>query len=462
MKTRKRNSTIRLGGGSAAFVDRFDASLQLAESGEIDYLIFDSQSEKQYVEAAERRARGGIGYDVLLESKIRTVLSACVKNGVKIINNGGSADVEGAVRLIERICKDLNITGIKIAFTLPDSILQEIKRLDPIVIETCRPASALGKKLVSAQAYQSAPLIVEGLRRGADIVITSRAGDATQFLAPMIYEFDWPLDDWDLMGKGLGIGHLMECAAQLSGGYYQDPGFKDVPNPAHIGFPIAEVQANGDAMITKVPGTGGEVSERTCKEQLLYELHNPADYKHNDGVVDFTTTEFKQVAPNCVLVTGTTGHQRPDTVKVFLGVRGGFIAVGRVCYGGTGAYARAKMAAEIVAERMTSVYGVSRSDLRFDFVGVNSLFPWDTGIDPSRIKEVELRMAGYFDTKEKGEELLHEAERLATNGPASVSLGMRHDYQSGPDEVVGLYTTFLRQEAVKYSVHELPDLAPPG
>src|SRR5215470_6922427 len=110
MKVSERNSTVRLGGGSAAFVDRFDASLELAQSGQVDYLIFDSQSEKQYVEAAERRARGGIGYDVLLESKMRTVLSACVKNGVKIINNGGSADLEGAVRLIERICKDLNIT----------------------------------------------------------------------------------------------------------------------------------------------------------------------------------------------------------------------------------------------------------------------------------------------------------------------------------------------------------------
>ena len=453
-KTTNEKSCIRLGSGSAAFVERLDASLELAESGKVDYLIFDSQSEKQYVEAAERKTRGGIGYDVLLEAKLRAVLPACVKNGVKIINNGGSADLEGTVRLIEKVCKDFGIKGIKVVYFLPDSILDLIKEVDPMVVETGKPASALGDKLVGAQAYQSAPLIIEGLRRGADIVMTSRAGDATQFMAPMAYEFDWPLDDWNLVAKGLGIGHLMECAAQLSGGYYADPGWKEVPHPEHIGFPIAEVQANGDATITKLPGTGGEVSERTCTEQLLYELHDPANYKHNDGIVDFTTTEFKQVGPDRVSVTGTTGHPKPPTVKIFLGGLEGFVAVGRVCYGGTGAYARAKLAADVIVKRMTSVHGVPESDLRVDFIGVNALYPWETGIDPSLIKEVELRLAIYSEARDKAEELLHEVEKISTNGPAAVSLGLRLDYQAGPDRVVGLYTTFLPQEMVKYDAHE--------
>ena len=451
----EKKSCLRLGGGSAAFVDRLDASLELAESGKIDYLIFDSQSEKQYVEAAERRMRGGVGYDVLLEAKLRTVLPTCVENGVKIINNGGSADVPGAVKLIDRICKDLKIKGVKVVYFLPDNILDLVKEADPLVVETGEPVSALGDKPLAAQAYQSAPLIVEGLRRGADIVMTSRAGDATQFLAPMIHEFDWKLDDWNRIGRGLGIGHLMECAAQLSGGYYADPGWKEVPEPHHIGFPIAEVHPNGDAIITKLPGTGGEVSERTCKEQLLYELHNPADYKHNDGVVDFTTTEFKQVGQDRVLVAGTSGRTSPPTVKIFLGIREGYAAVGRVCYGGAGAYARAQLAADVVAKRMSSVYGVDRSSLRFDFVGVNALYPWETGIDPSLLKEVELRLAGHFHTRHQAEELLHEVEKLSTNGPAGVSLGMRLDYQSGPDRIVGLYTTFLPQERVQYEAHEV-------
>jgi len=452
--TAKRKSCIRLGSGSAAGGDRIDAALELAQSGEIDYLVFDAQSEKSHSEAAQRKAKGGIGYDVTFERAIRTVLPACVRNGVKIIHNGGAADVEGAVELITQICQEMNIKGIKVAYTLPDGILDLIKEVDPVVSETGEPASAFEDRLVAAQAYQSAWLIVEGLRRDADIVITSRAGDSTQFLAPMVYEFDWAPDAWNLIGKGLGIGHLMECAGQLTGGYFADPEMKDVPDPDHIGFPIAEVQSNGDAIITKLPGTGGLVSERTVKEQLLYELHDPSNYIHNDGVVDFTATEIEQVGPDRVSVTGTTGHPRPVTVKVLLGVRESFVAVGRIIYGGTGAYERARLAADVVAKRMSRVHGIDRSALRFDFIGANALFPWDD-VDLSVLKEVELRISGYFKTREKAWELLHEVELLSCNGPAGLSQGLRLDYQAGPEEVIGLYTTLLPREVVQFEVRGL-------
>ena len=451
IKTRK--STVRLGSGSGAGGDRIDAALKLAEYGEIDYLIFDAQSEKAYSESALRKAKGDIGYDVTLGRTLRTVLPTCVKNGVKIIHNGGSADVEGAVKLAAEICDELNISGIKVAYTQPDSSADFIKEINPVTTETGEPVSTFGDRLVAAITYQGAPLIVEGLRRGANIVITSRAGDSTQFLAPLIFEMDWRLDDWDLMARGLSIGHLMECGAQLSGGYHADPGMKDVSGLDDIGMPIAEVQANGDAIITKVSNTGGVVSERTVKEQLLYELHDPSNYIHNDGVVDFTNTEIKQAGSNRVSVTGTRGHPRPSMVKVLLGVRENFVAVSRAYYGGTGAYARAKLAADTIAERATHVHGIDRSALRFDFVGVNALFPWPD-IDLSAVKEVELRVSGYFETQEQAWEVLHDVESLALNGPAGVSQGLRLDYQAGPEQVIGLYTTLLPQEAVQFDVHE--------
>lgn len=446
-------STIRLGSGSGAGGDRIDAALKLAEYGEIDYLIFDAQSEKAYSESALRKAKGSIGYDVTLGRTLRTVLPACIKNGIKIIHNGGSADVEGAVKLAAEICNELNIKGIKIAYTQPDSSDALIKEIDPKTTETGEPVSAFGDRLVAAIAYQGAPLIVEGLRRGANIVITSRAGDSTQFLAPLIFELDWQLDDWDLLAGGLGIGHLMECGAQLSGGYHADPGMKNVPGLDDIGMPIAEVQANGDAIITKVSNAGGVVSERTVKEQLLYELHDPSNYIHNDGVVDFTNTEIKQVSANRVSVTGTRGHLRPSMVKVLLGVRENFVAVSRAYYGGTGAYARAQLAADTIAKRASRVHGIDRSALRFDYVGVNALFPW-SDVDLSAVKEVELRVSGYFETQEQAWEVLHDVESLALNGPAGVSQGLRLDYQAGPEEVIGLYTTFLPREAVQFDVHE--------
>ena len=416
MKRGNRNSCIRLGAGSAYENDRLEAALELAQSGEIDYLIFDCQSEKTLIDADLRKRNGGVGYDVFLEAKLRAVLLDCARNGTKIIANAGAADVEGAAKLTVKICQELNLAGIKVAYALGDDVFDLIKKLDPVVSETGKPASAFGDRLMAAHAYQGARLIVEGLQNGADIVLTGRAGDSAQYLAPMIYEFDWPLDDWNLMGKGLGIGHLMECAGQLTGGYYADPGMKEVPDLHRFGFPIAEVQSNGDAIITKLRGTGGLVSVRTCKEQLVYEIADPSNYMHNDGVVDFTTTEFEEVGFDRVSVTGTSGHPRPPTLKVGLGVQEGFVGIGRVIYGGSGAYAKARLAADVIAKRMRSFHGMDSSALRFDFIGVNSLFPWD--IDPSVLREVELRVSGYFETSEEAGKVLYEVSTLPCNGPA--------------------------------------------
>ena len=175
---------------------------------------------------------------------------------------------------------------------------------------------------------------------------------------------------------------------------------------------------------------------------------------HNDGVVDFTTTEVRRVGPDRVSVTGTSGHPRPPTVKVLLGVRENFVAVGRILYGGSGAYEWAKLAADVVAKRMMRLHGIDGSALRFDFIGVNALFPWD-GIDLSAIREVELRVAGTFETRESAWEFLHEIELMSCNGPAALSQGLRLDYQAGPEQIIGLYTTLLPQEAVQFEVHEM-------
>jgi hypothetical protein len=446
-----RNSCFRLGGASAYEGDRLEAALELAQSGQVDYLIFDCLSEKTIIEADLRKRRGGIGYDVILEEKLRAVLPHCIKSRTKIIANGGAADVEGAARLAIKICKELNLGDVKVAYVLGDDVLDQIKALDPVVTQTGKPASALGG-LVAAHAYQGAQPIVEGLQCGADIVLTGRGGDSTQFLAPMIYEFGWARDDWNLIGKGLGIGHLMECAGQLTGGYFADPGFKDVPALHRIGFPIAEVEANGDAIITKLPGTGGIVSARTCKEQLLYEIADPSNYKHNDGVVDFTTTRIEEMSPDRVRVSGTTGHPRPSTLKVVLGVLEGFVGMGRVLYGGTGAYDKARLAADVIAQRLTSLYGIDRAALQFDFIGAGALFSWD--VDPSILKEVELRVSGYFETREKALKVLYEVSTLPCNGPGGVSWGRPID-QGGVEEIMGLYTTLLPREAVPFEVREL-------
>ena len=183
---------------------------------------------------------------------------------------------------------------------------------------------------MSANAYIGVEPIVDALAQDADVVITGRAADPSLFLAPQVHEFGWRLDDWERLGAGTVIGHLLECAGQVTGGYFAEPGKKDVGDLAHLGFPIAETGEDGAAVITKVPGSGGCVTLATCKEQLLYEIHDPAAYYTPDVVADFTAVRLTEVGRDRVRVQGGRGRARPECLKVTLGYRDGFIGEGQI------------------------------------------------------------------------------------------------------------------------------------
>ena len=202
--------------------------------------------------------------------------------------------------------------------------------------------------LVGANAYLGVGALLPALAEEVDVVITGRVADPSLFLAPMVHTFSWPLDDWPTLGTGTMIGHLMECAAQVTGGYFADPGFKSVPDLAYVGFPIAEVSADGRAVITKLPDAGGCVTEQTVKEQLLYEIHDPTAYLTPDVVADFSTTQIAEVGPDRVVVEGAGGRAQPDLLKVALAFDGGFLAEAGISYAGPGAEDRARLAGEIV------------------------------------------------------------------------------------------------------------------
>ena len=203
-------------------------------------------------------------------------------------------------------------------------------------------------------------------------MITGRASDPALFLAPMIHAFGWAMDDWNLLGQGTVAGHLLECAGQITGGYFADPGYKDVPDLARLGFPIGEVGEDGSLVITKVAGSGGAVTAQTCKEQLLYEVHDPRQYIQPDVVADFSQVKVEEIAPDRVRVSGGRGTKRTDTLKVSVGYVDSFIGEGQISYAGPGALARGRLALEIVRERL-KLTGVAASELRFELIGVDSL-----------------------------------------------------------------------------------------
>jgi hypothetical protein len=256
---------------------------------------------------------------------------------------------------------------------------------------------------------------VQALAEGADIVLTGRVADPSLFLAPMIHEFGWATDDWRRLGQGTVVGHLLECAGQVSGGYFADPGFKDVAGLADLGFPFADIDANGDAVIAKLPGSGGCITTATCKEQLIYELHDPSAYLTPDVTADFRGVRLEEVGPDTVAVSGGTGTSRPENLKVTLGYHEGYLGEGQISYAGPGCVARASLALKIVEERLKRL----RNDiieLRLDLIGVNSVAP--AAIAPADQREVRARVAARMRTPQAATQVGREVEALYTNGPA--------------------------------------------
>ena len=259
--------TVRIGSGAGYSGDRIEPAVELAAKGDIQYLGFECLAERTIALAQQEKMRNpAAGYDPLLGQRMRAVLEICKSKGIKIITNMGAANPGAAAALTAEIAKQLGIKGLRIAAVVGDDVLDVCKQDNLPLLEIDGRVRDLGNRLLSANAYLGAEPIAQALATGADVVITGRVGDPALFLAPLIREFGWAVDDWDRLGKGTLVGHLLECAGQITGGYFADPGYKDVAGLGHLGFPIGEVSEDGSVVITKVPGSGGVITEATCAE----------------------------------------------------------------------------------------------------------------------------------------------------------------------------------------------------
>src|SRR5579859_3978826 len=363
--------TIRIGSGAGYSGDRIEPAVELAEKGDIQYLVFECLGERTVALAQQARMKNPeSGFDPLLEERMRSVLTVCAAKGIKIVTNMGAANPLEAARKTAAIAKSLGLS-LKVAAVIGDDVLDACKQSDLPIMEFDGTIGQLGNRLISANAYLGAEPMVEALRGGADVVITGRASDPALFLAPIIHAFGWAMDDWNLLGQGTLGGHLLECAGQITGGYFADPGYKDVADLARLGFPIGEVGEDGSLVVTKVQGSGGAVTAQTCKEQLLYEVHDPARYLQPDVVADFSQVRVEELAPDRVRISGGRGTRRTDTLKVSVGYVDSFIGEGQMSYAGPGALARGKLALDVVRERL-KLTGVAANELRFDLIGVDS------------------------------------------------------------------------------------------
>lgn len=411
--------TIRIGSGAGYSGDRIEPAIELAERGDIQYLVFECLGERTVALAQQARMKNpDSGYDPLLEERMRAVLPVCAAKGIKIVTNMGAANPEAAARKTAEIAKALGLPWLKVAAVVGDDVLGACKAGDLPIMEFDGTIKQLGNRLLSANAYLGAEPMAQALAAGADIVITGRASDPALFLAPMIHAFGWAMDDWNLLGQGTVAGHLLECAGQITGGYFADPGYKDVADLARLGFPIGEVGEDGSLVVTKVAGSGGAVTAQTCKEQLLYEVHDPAKYFQPDVVADFSQVRIEEIAPDRVRVSGGRGARRTETLKVSVGYVDSYIGEGQISYAGPGALARGRLALDIVRERL-KLTDVAASELRFELVGVDSLHGPEVSARASEPYEVRVRVSGRTENLREAIRIGNEVETLYTNGPAA-------------------------------------------
>jgi hypothetical protein len=410
--------SIRIGSGAGYSGDRIEPAVELAEKGDIQYLVFECLGERTVALAQQARMKNpDHGFDPLLEERMRAVLPICATRGIRIVTNMGAANPVAAAHKTAVIAKSLGLASLRIAAVVGDDVLDACKDSDLAIMEFDGTIRQLGNRVLSANAYLGAAPIASALRQGAGIVITGRASDPALFLAPMIDAFGWAMNDWNLLGQGTVAGHLLECAGQITGGYFADPGYKDVAGLARLGFPIGEVGEDGSLVITKVAGSGGAVTAQTCKEQLLYEVHDPQQYIQPDVTADFSHVKIEEIAPDRVRVSGGRGSKRPDTLKISVGYVDGYIGEGQISYAGPGALARGRLALQIVRERL-ELTGVQASEWRSELIGVDALHGMASAAGEGEPYEVRVRVAGRTETLREAVRIGNEVETLYTNGPA--------------------------------------------
>ena len=406
--------TFRIGTGAGFSADRLEPAVDLAKRGALDVLVLECLGERTVAFAhRDRMADPRRGYNALLERRMRALLPACRDAGTTIVTNMGAANPRAAAERTLAIARELGLKGLKIACIEGDDVTAIAPR-DAALMDEPGRLSDVGMPLVGMNAYLGVDAILPALQAGANVIIGGRLADPSMYLAPLVHRFGWRDDG--LLGAGSLVGHLMECGMQVTGGYFADPGVKDVPDLANCGYPIAEVAADGSAVITKLPDTGGCVTTATVKEQLLYEVHDPAAYLTPDVTADFSAVAIKAVGADRIQVSKAGGRARPERLKVTVGFDAGFHAEAGVSYAGPAAIERGRLACAIVRERLARLHHVTDA-LRVDLIGVNSLFA--TALEyPADTQDVRLHASLRTSDRTLAETVLWEVESLLCCGPA--------------------------------------------
>ncbi|MFH1196308.1 MAG: acyclic terpene utilization AtuA family protein [bacterium] len=446
---------IKIASGQGFWGDLIDAPFKQVTAGDVDYLVMDYLAEvTMSILQKQKNKNPELGYAKDIPELMDRIIGICYEKNIKIITNGGGVNPLYCAKAVLDVAKKHGIKNYKVGVVLGDNIKDII---DAIItsgcelnnMETGESILSVKDKLLSANVYFGAFPIVEALQLGADIVITGRTTDTGLTLAPMIYEFGWDKNNFDLMAAGTVAGHILECGAQASGGNFLG-GWQNVENMADIGFPIAEAYPDGNIIITKHELLGGKVSFETIAEQLVYEIGDPKNYITPDCIADFSSIKLEDVGNNRVKVYDVKGLPDTEFFKVSCSYESGYSAVGTLTYSWPGALSKAKAADKILRDRLSKL-NLKFDEIRTEFVGYNSCHgPLSKEIDEDEINEIMLRVAVRSDDYNSVERFGREIAPLILTGPPSVT-----GFAGGrpkPANVVAYWPALIPKKLVNHEV----------
>jgi hypothetical protein len=442
--------SIRLGSGSAYWGDMLEPALEIAEKGEVQYLGFDHLAELTMSLLQRIKAKDpSKGYIPDIIPWMEKLLPITTEKGIKMITNAGGVNPEAAADAVIDLARSLGIKNLKVGVILGDDLSDRIdelrgKGIKLVNLDTGEEdIERVKDKIIAAHAYIGADSIIEALAQGADLVIAGRVSDTAVYIGPIMHEFGWDFRDpyWEKVGAAVTVSHVIECAECATGGLCNI--WKDLKNVERIGFPIAEVYEDGSAIITKVPGSGGAVNEWTIKEQLVYEVHDPANYHMPDGTADFTTIKLEDLGNDRVRLSNMSGKPRPKDLKVQVGYEDGWIGEGQVVLPWPDAYEKARRAEDILRKRF-KIVGLDAQEIRFEYIGINALHG-EVAPDPKcDFNEVGLRVAVRTKSRQEAEKVRREVTHLWTLGGIGSAVGV----PVKPRPVISLWPTLVPRDEI--------------
>ena len=449
---------VIIGGGQGFWGDSNDAAIHMVRHSNINYMACDYLAElTMSIMARQKKKNPKAGYARDFIDMMRECGKEAYEKQIKILTNAGGMNIEELVAALAAQAWEQGLGGMKIGYVTGDEISDRIPQLlrEGVSFENMDDGGdfrEIQDKVFHANVYFGHEPILDCLKQGADMIVTGRSTDSALFLAPCMYELDWEADDWDNLARGIMAGHLLECGGQGAGGNF-DYGWRDVPRMDELGFPIAEVTED-NFVITKAPDCGGVICEQSCKEQFLYEVHDPANYLTPDVTVDISQATLTQTGENRVRVGNIRGKERPGMLKLSLGYHAGYKVAGMLSFAWPDAYEKAQYCADVIMKKMAR-RGMKADDVHISYIGVNSLHLNVADMSEESLKnlnECVLRIAVFSEDKSECAKIIPEISPLQLNGPPGASFfGGRAHVQ----EVMALWPTYVPRDALDIQAHIL-------